>query len=247
MGVGDELMAAGHARRVSRETGRKVAIVDRSGYARVHELWEGLDFISPVKGPDIATVTNGSGCRPYIKYPFTWETGHGYTGWRARDHRPVIAPRVAARRTPEDFILIESTIKALANPNKHWDRWQAVVDALPGVRFVQCRPPRDGGPALRGVEVVQTSTFIDALRVLGRASLYVGPEGGMHHGAAALDVPAVVYFGGSTSIEATGYPDHTNFGTAEPCGRWQPCRHCAEIRNAITVDQVVQAVKEKLQ
>lgn len=248
MGWGDELMAAGQAARVSRETGgRRVAILDRHGQARVHEIWEGLDFISPVKGPGIETVRNGAGCRPYIEYPFT-SAGHGYTAWRARDNRPVISPRLAAR-APADapFVLIEPTIKALANVNKQWHGWQAVVDAMPGVAFVQCRPPGAPGAPLRGVQVVQTSAFLDAVRVLGRAALYLGAEGGMHHAAAALNVPAVVIFGGSPSVQATGYPDHTNLGGRTPCGRWQPCAHCAEIMNAITPESVVQAVKETLQ
>jgi ADP-heptose:LPS heptosyltransferase len=246
MGWGDELMAAGQAARVSRETGRRVAILDRQGIARVHELWQDLDFISGTKGPDIETIVNGPGCRPYIDYPFSIEGGQRFTGWRARDHRPVIA-RSLAERQRGDFILIEPTIKQQANPNKFWRRWQEVVDAMPGATFVQCRPRGDKSGVLRGVRVVETSTFVEAVQCLAGAAAYVGHEGGMHHAAAALNVPAVVVFGGAPSIEATGYPDHFNIGTDEPCGRWLPCSHCAEIMNAITPEQVVQAVKEALQ
>lgn len=246
MGFGDELMAAGHARRVSRETGKRVCITGAQGEVRNHELWEHLDFITPCRGPDVVPIVNGPGARPYIRYPFTAE-GHGYTSWRARDHRPVIAPQLAQRAEGGGFILIEPGIKRLANPNKRWTRWQEVVDAFPGVSFVQLRAPDATERPLERVQVVQTSAFRQALAWLARASLYVGHEGGLHHAAAALDVPAVVVFGGSPSIEATGYPDHTNLGTSEPCGRWAPCAHCAEIMNAITPEQVIQAVKEKLQ
>lgn len=245
MGWGDELMAAGQAARAARETGRKVAILDRYGQARVHEIWQGLDFISPVRRADVTTIVNGPGCRPYIRYPFT-ERGHDYTGWRARDHRPVLSPQVAQRTAAEDWVLIEPTIKALANRNKFWPHWQAVVDALPAARFVQCRPPGEAGPALRGVLVVETPTFQDALRQLARARMFVGHEGGMHHAAAALGVPAVVVFGGSPSIEATGYPDHINFGVPDPCGRWEPCGHCAAAMQAITPASIAQAIEELL-
>jgi ADP-heptose:LPS heptosyltransferase len=96
------------------------------------------------------------------------------------------------------------------------------------------------------VEFRPTAHFIDAVRILNQAALYLGPEGGMHHAAAALDVPAVVIFGGSPSVQATGYPDHTNFGGDEPCGRWEPCEHCAQTLNAITPEALIQAVKDHL-
>lgn len=245
MGWGDELMAAGQAARAARETGKRVAILDRHGMARVHELWEGLDFISQVRAPGIATVVNGPGCRPYIEYPFT-QRGHRYTTWRARDHRPVISERLVRRDRSTGIVLIEPSIKDNANPNKRWTRWQEVVDALPKVAFVQCRPPSSAAPALRGVSVVETPTFLDALQWLARSRLYVGPEGGMHHAAAALGVPAVVVFGGSPSIEATGYEDHINFGVPDPCGRWEPCQHCADAMRSITPERIVEAVKEIL-
>lgn len=251
MGWGDELMAAGHAARISRETGRKVAILDRDRQARIHELWEGLPFISPVKGEGIVGIFNASGCRPYIEYPFTIEGGQRFTGWRARDHRPVIARAVAGERDNQGFVLIEPTLKAVSNPNKRWRRWQEVVDGLPLVSFVQCGPAEFAGTGslLRGrnVEFRQTAHFMDAVRVLNKAALYLGPEGGMHHAAAALDVPAVVLFGGAPSVMATGYPDHTNFGGDAPCGTWVPCEHCAQIMNAITPEAVIQAVKDHLQ
>lgn len=252
MGWGDELMAAGQAARVSREGGgAKVCILNSHGQARYHEMWEGLDFITPVQKPGALTIRNGPGCRPYIKYPFT-SAGHVYTEWRARDHRPVISRQLVGDRVDGPWVLIEPTIKALANPNKQWSRWQEVVDALPAVQFVQCGPSaRSGAPArqlLAGPNVTQfvTETFIEAARLLNTCALYVGPEGGMHHAAAALNVPAVVIFGGSPSVKATGYPDHTNLGGDEPCGRWEPCTHCVKTMNAITPERVVEAVKEHL-
>jgi ADP-heptose:LPS heptosyltransferase len=247
MGWGDELMAAGQAARTSRETGQRVCIVDRHNQARFHELWEGLDFISPVKAKGCAIVVNGPGVRPYIEYPFTHE-GHGYTNWRARDNRPVISPRLVGERKPWRVVLIEPTIKRLANKNKRWTRWQEVVDALPEVAFMQCGPDDGGVSKLRGSNVTYTvtPTFVDAVRLLNQSALYLGAEGGMHHAAAALNVPAVVIFGGSPSVAATGYPDHINFGGDAPCGRWEPCSHCVATMNAITPDKVAAAVKELL-
>jgi hypothetical protein len=240
-------MAAGQAARVSREAGGSpVNILDRWGRVRDHELWEGLDFIKPVRVPGAIEIINGAGCRPYIRYPFTSE-GHQYTGWRARDHRPVIAPKLAGERRDEGFVYIEPTIKAMANPNKAWHGWQAVVEALPQVRFVQCGVDRATRLAGGNVYFETSLDFIEAVQRLNQSSMYVGPEGGMHHAAAALGVPAIVIFGGSPSIEATGYPDHINFGVDKPCGRWERCAHCDDVMASITVDKVVGAIKEKLQ
>jgi hypothetical protein len=245
MGMGDELMAAGQAARVSREAaGRKVCIVGHDTAVRWHELWEGLDFITPVRDPDAIKVANGPGCRPYIRYPFTIEGGHGFTSWRARDNRPVISPKLTGVRDNQGFVLIEPTVKRLGNPNKHWHRWQKVVDAQPGARFVQCGP--DPAVALQRVEFVRTETFLAAVRLLNCAALYAGSEGGMHHAAAALNVPAVVFFGGALSVLATGYPDHANFGGDDPCGHWLPCAHCDEVRSSITTEAVVSAIQAKL-
>jgi hypothetical protein len=250
MGWGDELMAAGHAARVSREAnGAPVCILDRNGQVRFHELWEGLPFIKPARMPGAIEIYNASGCRPYIQYPFTREGGHGYTDWRARDHRPVVSSLLAGARDNRGHVYIEPAIKPGANPNKAWDRWQDVVDALPDVFFMQCGLEADEPQRLKGdnVQYAVTPTFFHALRQLNRATLYVGNEGGMHHAAAALNIPAVVFFGGSCSVQATGYEDHVNLGGDDPCGAWEPCPHCERIKRDITPERVVQAIKDILQ
>ena len=113
-----------------------------------------------------------------------------------------------------------------------------------------CRASR---PSLRRIGIAASriasrlsAAFAGRVRVLRDARGYVGPEGGMHHAAAALKVPAVVFFGGANSVQSTGYEDHHNIGGDAPCGNWAPCAHCAEIMNATTPERVIQAVKENL-
>lgn len=250
MGLGDELIAAGQAERLWRETGRAVAILDKNSRPRRHELWAGNPAIDP---DSPLTVRNGPGCRPYIRYPFTRE-GHLYTDWRVRDHRGTIhltagerawaAAQPVALKVPDVGVVINPLIKDRANPNKDWGfaRWQAVVDALPEVRFTQLGT----GPLLDGVTQIATPSFRLACAVLERARLYAGHEGGMHHAAAALRAPAVVIFGGAVSVESMGYPEHVNLASGEPCGRWLPCDHCREAMARITVEQVVAAVRAAL-
>ena len=129
--------------------------------------------------------------------------------------------------------------------NKAWPfaRYQELVQRATNVQFVQFG---DGSRTLNGVVVFPTPTFRNACAILAGAAAYVGNEGGLHHAAAALGVKGVVIFGGSCSVEATGYPIHTNFGCPNPCGRWSPCAHCVEVMNGITVDLVLKGLQCQL-
>src|SRR5262245_8355908 len=102
-------------------------------------------------------------------------------------------------RTVGDFIYIEPNVpwnKSVAI-NKDWGlkNYQAVVDRLlaEGHNVIQSD---HGKHKLSGVKFVTTPTFRHVLAILACARAAVLPEGGMHHGAAALNVPAVVIFGG---------------------------------------------------
>lgn len=159
----------------------------------------------------------------------------------------------AAALPPEPFIVVEPRVKptgACAGDNKQWptERYAALADALKretGLRVVQLVPPYVR--ALFGaVEVIRTPTFRHALAVLKRAELYIGPEGGLHHGAAAVDTKAVVIFGGFNTPRSTGYPWHANLTVGEPCGTIAPCPHCRDAMASIGVDQVLDAALGQL-
>lgn len=150
------------------------------------------------------------------------------------------------------FVLMEPDVptwKSVA-PNKDWGRknYQAVADKLKaeGLRVVQFRYPKSGAP-LTGVDQLKTLDFRDSLAILKNAALYVGPEGGLHHGAAAVGRPAVVLFGGFIPPSVTGYETHTNLtGGAEACGALHPCGHCRDAMRKISVEEVFCATMERL-
>lgn len=135
--------------------------------------------------------------------------------------------------------------------NKQWpvERYQRVADALrsQGWRLVQ--PIYIGVlHQLTGVEFVQTKTFRDALALLKKARLYIGPEGGLHHGAAAVGTMAVVLFGGFIPPQVTGYDLHINLtGGATACGSLLQCRHCQLAMDSIRVDHVMDAAQVQLE
>jgi len=261
MGFGDEIMAAGHAQRVfDADPSKRVAICDRNGRPRWDPLWEGNPIIAPPPrveaGEPVHRIQNAIGCRPYIRYPFTHSTGWTFTNWRAADHvgrlyltERELAIGVDVRNALGRFVVLEPSPIAKSNPNKAWgfDRFVALVRAWPSQRFVQFKHP--DSKLVPCVTAVPVETFRDACGVLAASAGYVGPEGGLHHASAVLGVPAVVIFGGCTSVRTTGYPMHINLaddGPGTPCGKWVPCAHCREAMARITVEQVKQAMGRML-
>jgi hypothetical protein len=150
-------------------------------------------------------------------------------------------------RTSGDYIYIEPNLswqKSVAI-NKNWGlvNYQAVTDRLlaDGHNLIQSANGRD---KLRGVKFVSTPTFRSALAILQCARVALVPEGGMHHAAAALGVPAVVIFGGFSPPAVLGYDTHVNLtgGADEACGWILKCHHCAKALARISVEEVYSAV-----
>lgn len=145
------------------------------------------------------------------------------------------------------FVVIEPRVKdmgATAGVNKQWpvDRYAAVAGHLKslGMRVVQF-VPQGRKKIILEVETIETINIRFAISVLKHALLYIGPEGGLHHGAAAVGTHAVVIFGGFNSPKATGYSIHENISVGEPCGNIYPCGHCKTAMESITVDRVIEA------
>lgn len=227
MGLGDELMAAGAARRSFLDHGRKVEILDRNGQRRWHPLWEGLEYIAtPGQQGAFTRMVDGPGCRPY-------HVAKEATRWRFNlSHR---AQRAEIRFTPSELefaeryrgrIIVEPSIKAKAPPGKQWGRWDALARLIQDAG--QQVSQMGSANLLPGAELIETPTFRHAAAVLSVARAAVLPEGGLHHAAAAVGCRAVVIFGGFTPIEVTGYNMHTNIGASgsEACGMRVPCSHC---------------------
>jgi len=249
MAWGDDLMAAGEARRLHEMSGGRVAIVSQSGgRPQVSALWRGLDYIAkPGECADVEFV-DGPRSRQYRQ-----SVDHEGSRWRA--YRPIpaelrftLAEQEFASRFKHEFVVIEPHIKAhrdgAANRDWGWQNYADLVARSPDVRWLQMVPP--GLAPLPGVEVVTTDTFRLTCAVLARARAFVGPEGGLHHACAALNVPAVVIFGGYISPAATGYDDHISLFTGRGlgCGRRSAC--ACNCMSEISVDRVAEALKNLL-
>lgn len=250
-GYGDELIATGLARGAAAR-GKRIAFGNGKTILwgpHSAEIFKGNPNIAPPGSehqPDIEWIAYYKGHRLY-------NVGHG-THWTWNENfRPspgeVFLDRheieYAERVTPPGIIIIEPNVPwhKRGAVNKDWGlkRYQAVADRLleDGHNVAQFAIGRD---RLSGVRTIKTPTFRHALAVMARGALLVAPEGGLHHGAAAVGLHAVVIFGGFIPPGATGYETHINLTAGAPaCGKLSPCEHCREALNAIGVGEVIAA------
>ena len=251
MGWGDELIASGQARVMQERNGpQPVLICGRDGAARWHPAWEGNPRIARPGTANVQRLVNGPGMRPYIraKEPDKWV-------WR-----DFACPRGELVFTPEerryaeaavgvgDVVVIEPRLKAKASANKDWGwaHWVELLRRFRSVRWAQLGP--EGIPIVPGARHIVTPDFRSACAVLARARAVVLPEGGLHHAAAALNVPGVVIFGGYIGPAQTGYDLHANLFTGGvPCGSRLACAHCKQAMAEITPAQVWTALEAKLE
>lgn len=255
MGYGDELLAAGQAQRHFEETGVRSVIVDRRGRMRWHPIWEGNPVI--VRPEDVGSsdeiihrLVNGSGCRPYITYPFTEDTGWRFNrAFRARDHvaRIYLTPEELAlgaytRARYGPYVLIEPCSK---HRNLRWPRasWTRLIAALGRSIPVVQHTHGETDFFVPGAVPVAAS-FRGACGLVASSAIYIRGESGMLHAAAALRKPTIALWGGCMDWDVLGgYPGQIGLGVTPPfCGSWRPCTHCAAIMAGIAVDTVAATI-----
>lgn len=234
-------------------------------------LAEGLPFLATpeqvARGVPVKWLINHGSNRPYINYEEMAkrlaEAGFaglkrkhlvGMLGFYIWNHdykaKPgVVAFSPAQRKiidewSREPFVVVEPFIKRKAPVNKQWpiSRFGEVIKRLAKhVKVVQLSSP-ENREDFTGAIRVPTQSFKDAIAYVAASKLYVGPEGGLHHAAAAVGKPAVVTFGGFIAPQITGYDTHTNLvGNAEyACGtKTGRCDHCMSALDSISVEEVV--------
>lgn len=251
MGLGDNLLATGMARG-AKARGKRIAFGDGKRIQwdkHSAEVFRNNPNIAPpgaerdwdvewlpfYKGNRIYNRQDSANARWIWNYEFRAEPGEFFF-----DRNEVRN----GRRYGKGFVLIEPDVpswKSVA-PNKDWGRekYQDLADRLrkDGFRLAQFRHDKSG-PPLTGVEHFKTLGYRDGAAILSHAALFIGPEGGLHHAAAAVGKPGVVIFGGFIPPEVTGYETHTNLtGGATACGRYMPCQHCIETMRRISVEEV---------
>jgi ADP-heptose:LPS heptosyltransferase len=252
VGFGDDLLASGLAKSVPK--GKRAAFGD--GRRIIWGPWSEEIFRHNPRiarpgsegSPDLYYIDHYKGHRQYNRLDKNKGRWIWNYEWKAVPGEIYFNDELTAG---QGFIYVEPNVpwhKSVA-PNKDWglQNYQAVVDWLlkDGHNVVQSHHGRD---RLKGVRVVKTPTFRDALSVMSQARAALVPEGGMHHGAAALGVPAVVIFGGFIPPAVVGYDGHINLtGGAEACGSLNRCQHCRDAMMRISVEEVYGHTKQLLE
>jgi ADP-heptose:LPS heptosyltransferase len=150
------------------------------------------------------------------------------------------ADRLLRMNKIKKFILVEPNVKGkfVHAVNKAWPHFKKLIKHdLPWLQVGDSK-------AQRYTRFIQTKSFRQACAILSRAEMFVGTDGGLHHAAAALGIPAVVIWTGFTSPKHLGYDEHINIHDGgEPCGTINKvCPHCLEIAKNITVERVLDAI-----
>lgn len=251
--------------------GKRVAFGDGiriRWHRHAHEIFRHNPNAAPpgTEGSDVEWVANYAGRRPYCRqFGRQWLFVPGQTRGPGEIYFSDEELRYA-EQFGSGFVLIEPNVppfKAVA-VNKQWprERYDEVAHRFTrkGTQVLQFQAPPPYGSAHRisCARQVKTPDFRHALAVLARAGVFVGPEGGLHHGAAAIKfdqsgrqigvgTPAVVIYGGFISPSITGYESQCSlYVGGEPCGSLTKCEHCRRAMLGITVDQVYEAMVEMM-
>lgn len=243
-------MSIGEAKRLSKETGKKVLILDRFGRPVKSDLFNDVPYIMPRPIGQHVRMVNGPGVRPYIQ-------GKTETHWVWKPYMPIPADIVF---TPEEkafaepyrgMVMIEPTVKRNSHRNKawsdiNWSQLDSMIYLKQLCEVVQCGAS-DTRFLLHAKPVI-TSTFRKALAVMSVCKAFVGTEGGLSHGAAAVKTPAVILWSEFVSPEITGYNFMRNIRHAgKPCGSRQDCEGCRKSMLAITPTEVFNNLREILE
>lgn len=250
--IGDDIMAAAEAEWLHLDTGKRVRIVDEHGALRWHSLWErNPAIVSPADNKlyPYAELRNHRGNRAYVlehhRDRFVFNPAY-------RAHPATIylsEPERAFAQIHAGHVIIEPNVP-VRKPNKQWgiERWRRLIDLMHGAGMHPAQLGPRSTTVLTGCRHIVTETIREAASVLSTARAAVLPEGGLHHLAAAVRLPAVVLFGGFIHPRTTGYSMHRNIFTGRdgPCGNRRPCEHCAKAMAAIEPESVFAELRTML-
>ena len=260
MGLGDDLMMGGLWKKHVQTHGRRVVPVGDWSM-----MWDNLEYIC--KEEDLypgehhdRLPTHPNGLRPYIE---RWESDRIVF----KDFKPepgeikfslkekMWAEDILGQsQIPQDFVLINPDSKnTTSQGNKEWpfDNWVQLAENLAkdiGVLRIKPKSTVDiSGKVEYNKGVVPSSTTIEcsnprlAFCMASYAKCIVTTEGGLHHVAAALSVPAVVLYGNFISPDQTGYASQTNIYTGQPgspLGSIKNDKRCQDAMESISVATV---------
>ena len=153
---------------------------------------------------------------------------------------------------PRPFIVVEPQAFDEYTVNKKYptEKWQWIVDQLRDeIAVVQVGLPSSVHRLTGVVDLLGKTTFREACLVIEAADLLTSGEGGLMHGASAVETDSVIVFTGFNSPGLSGYPNNTNIWIGSDHGPWGMKGLCSKCKlEADTHDpkEILEAIREKL-
>lgn len=266
MGVGDALMATGEVRELRENNSSTKFIIGDGNRSYWNDVFNYNPYI--IRGSEINNhkkviwIKNYEGNRPYRNYgdhlskdKYNWKKnfkpkkGEFFFSEIENSIAKKTISTIKRKIGQKKIIFIEPHIKKrLGYENRDWglDKWQTVVSELSNYyAFIQVT--YEDRETIKGCININGLNFRSSAAILAKCDLFIGPEGGMHHAAAATDRKAVVIFGGHISPNITGYNNHKNLyidHPMSPCGNKYFCKHCQECLDKIKTENMVYEIKK---
>lgn len=144
----------------------------------------------------------------------------------------------------QKFIAFQSTSNKTYSKNKDWhiERMNEIVKYF-NQNYITIQLGIQTDEKLNTTfSFIGELTFRQSLYVMKEASLFIGLEGALMHGAAALNVPSVIVFGGYIHPKNSGYSSIIGLKSeiaCAPCFRTSECPINKKCMDEITADQVI--------
>jgi len=259
-------MAAGRAKLLHAETGKRVAI-GKQDQILWSDLYENNPYlVNPNEhalDSEIVKLLDHPGNRPYIDYeatrlhpdnrrrqkPIRWV-------WNHQNGPPEPAEIFlkmeecwqATQYMSRDYLIIDPHIKVKAPLHKRWifDYFQQVVDAInPYIEVIQTTYGQ--ATILDGVSP-KTTSVRELATWISNAKCVITNEGLLQHLAAAFDIPCVVIAGAFVTQDVTGYSGQTwlTRDDRRVLGMRGECKPGFEVMRSIMPKEVISPVKRIL-
>lgn len=153
--------------------------------------------------------------------------------------------------TEKPWICILGSANTAYSPNKEWDpiKMSAVVTALNN-QFTTIQIGLESDPVLpTSYRMNGQIDFLQSVQLLSQSKLFIGPEGAFMHAAAAINIPAVIIFGGYIHPHQSGYHNTTGIKSdiaCAPCLLTSPCPIALQCMKEIAADTVLSKAYELL-
>ena len=266
MGVGDALMATGEVRYLRERNPKAKFIIGDEKRSYWNEVFDNNPYIiraSEIENYEkVVWIKNYEGNRPYRNYGkhlpkdnYNWKKsfkpkkGEFFFSKAEIGFAKQVISAIKKKIGQRKIIFIEPHVKKrLGSENRDWgfEKWQKIVFELNSLfDFIQITYG-DRKP-IKGCININDVNFRTSAAILSMCDLFIGPEGGMHHAAAATGRVGIVIFGGHISPSITGYNFHRNLyvkHTMSPCGNKLICQHCKHCLNKIKTEEVISEVKK---